>query len=135
MRTTACFRGHLHLIAPLGFILSDKHLKRAHMDYDTLAHLTVHNNWTAFIAFFKAQNSARLVGITPDGSEDYTKASYSSGDFLLVGSESTGLKHAQKEACALTVRIPMAQEARSLNVAIAAAMVMGEFLRQTHLFP
>lgn len=135
IRTTACFKGHLHLVAPLGFVLSDKNLKRAHMDYDKISHMHIHNNWAAFIKFFASQDNARLIGITPDAPLGYTKLSYRPDDFLLVGSESSGLGTTQKNACDALVRISMAPGARSLNMAIAASMVIGEFLRQTNLFP
>jgi tRNA (cytidine/uridine-2'-O-)-methyltransferase len=135
IRTTACFGAHLHLIAPLGFVLTDKHLRRAHMDYKHMAHTCIHDSWSAFQRFLHTRDNVRLIGITPDASLDYTKATYTPHDFLLVGSESTGLGQDQKNTCNFTVRIPMAPEARSLNIAIAASMVMGEFLRQNCLFP
>ena len=120
----------LHLIEPLGFRLDDKMLKRAGMDY--WQHVTWHT-WPGWSAFREAHPQGRLHLLTTKTTRPYTQARFEPGDFLVFGRETKGLPEsllaANAEAC---LTIPMANpEVRSLNLATAAAIVLGEALRQT----
>ena len=137
IRASACLGFHLHLIAPLGFLMSNRHLKRAHMDYVHKTNVMIHKDWETFLKFAQTPHPLhqRLIGLTSKGPVNYTDVTYNAHDILLVGSENSGFGQIQENACHTTVRIPMQNGTRSLNMAIAACMVMGEALRQGHLFP
>lgn len=129
MRTCACLGLALDLIEPAGFVLTDKGLRRAGMDYRDAAAMTRHDSFEAFEAW-RAQEGRRLVLLTTAGAQPYTGFTFKSSDIILVGRESAGVPpdvHALADARLL---IPMQPGMRSLNVAIAAAMVMGEAMRQ-----
>ncbi|MFZ1413947.1 MAG: tRNA (cytidine(34)-2'-O)-methyltransferase [Defluviicoccus sp.] len=129
IRTAACLGLAVELIEPCGFVLSDRHFRRAGLDYLAAATIVRHSSWAAFRATHKAP--ARLVLLTTRADGVYTKFAYLDTDILLAGRESGGVPddvHAEAEA---RVRIPLKPEARALNVAVAVAMVLGEALRQT----
>lgn len=129
IRTAVCFGLAVDLIEPCGFVLSDRHFRRAGLDYLAAATIERHPNWAAFRAVHKVP--ARLVLLTTSAECVYTEFAYSDTDILLVGRESGGVPanvHAEVEA---RVRIPLKPGARALNVAVAVAMVVGEALRQT----
>ncbi|MBX3515895.1 MAG: tRNA (cytidine(34)-2'-O)-methyltransferase [Rhodospirillales bacterium] len=129
IRTAVCFGLAVDLIEPCGFVLSDRHFRRAGLDYLAAATIERHPNWAAFRAFHKAP--ARLVLLTTSAECVYTEFAYRDTDILLAGRESGGVPadvHAEVEA---RVRIPLKPGARALNVAVAVAMVAGEALRQT----
>ncbi len=126
MRLCACLGVAMDIIEPCGFVLTDKNLKRAGMDYlDHLA-LSRHADWAAF----QAAHSGRLIALSTQASENYTQFKFQAGDTLLLGRESSGLPADVHAACDARVIIPMRPPMRSLNVAIAGAMVLGEALRQ-----
>lgn len=134
MRLCACLGVAMDLIEPCGFLLDDRHLKRSAMDYRDGLDLTRHLDWARFEADLTAKGG-RLVLLTTRASQLYTGFAFGPADTLLVGSESAGvpdLVHGRAEA---RLRVPMAPGLRSLNVAVAASMVLGEALRQTDLFP
>ena len=137
IRLAACCAVGLDIIEPCGFVWSDRHLKRAGMDYIDLAHVRRHPSWEAFAGTLEG----RLVLLTTAGTQDYTKVSFDPADTLLLGRESAGVPDAVHAAADCRVRVPMAPGtsmapgARSLNVALAGAMVLGEALRQTEGFP
>lgn len=137
MRTASCLGFHLHLIGPLGFLLTDRHLRRAHMDYRTHARCTQHDGWDAFLQFVKSQSAlgGRLLGLSALGEKLYHQFSFRGGDVLLLGSEQSGLGKTQCDTCDSLLKVPMCKGQRSLNMAITGAMVMGEALRQTDTFP
>lgn len=126
MRLGACTGVGLDIIEPCGFILDDKRMKRSVMDYADHADVTQHVNWTAF----QAQRRGRLVLLTTRAAVPYTQVAYQPDDILLLGRESAGVPEDVHDAADLRVLIPMRPGTRSLNVAIAAAMVLGEVLRQ-----
>lgn len=134
LRLAACLGVPVDLIDPLGFVFDDKHLRRAGMDYLDLAQITRHQSWTAYLES-RVALSGRLVLLTTKASLSYTEFSFDADDTVLVGRESAGVPEAVHQACDAAVRVPMAKDARSLNVALAAAMVLGEALRQTGSFP
>ena len=127
MRLCACMGVALDIIEPCGFVLSDKNLKRAGMDYLEHLHMRRHQSWADFQ---RAYALRRIVLLTTKTDQRYTDFRFSSDDVLLCGRESLGVPQDVHAACAARVTIPMAAHTRSLNVAVAAAMVLGEALRQ-----
>ena len=129
LRLAACLGIGLDIIEPAGFDLSDRNLRRAGMDYLEMARLTRHIDFVAFEAW-RTSEARRLVLFTTSGGEPYTGFAFEDGDVLLFGRESAGVPdHVHKTADARLV-IPMQPGARSLNVALAAAMAAGEAIRQ-----
>jgi tRNA (cytidine/uridine-2'-O-)-methyltransferase len=119
----------LHLVEPLGFIIDDKHLRRAGLDYWPHVDLTRHADWPAFLA---AKPPGRLVCFSTHSRRPYTAAGYRPDDWLVFGSESSGLPPAIRSAHEETsYGIPiMSPHVRSLNLATAVAIVLYEALRQ-----
>src|SRR5215470_6754304 len=136
IRLGACFGTPLDLIEPCGFPVDDKRIRRAAMDYYDRAVIVRHASWTAFQRDRNSECSAgrksgRLVLLTTSGSQRFPDVAFRPDDTLLVGRESAGAPSEVHEAAELRVRIPLKAGLRSLNVALAAAMVLGEALRQT----
>lgn len=134
MRLCACFGVEMDLIGPAGFDSSDRMLRRSGLDYATRAAVTRHVDWNAFEARRRAEGG-RLVLLSTRGAVSHVAAAFQPDDTLLVGRESAGVPDSVHAAADLVVRIPMRPEMRSLNVAIAAAIVLSEALRQTDGFP
>jgi len=134
MRLGACLGVGIDVIEPCGFLLSDKNFRRAGMDYLKSADIRRHPSWARFHEDFSA-SSGRLVLLTTRGEMAYSDFSFAAGDTLLVGRESAGVPQQVHAAAHARLVIPMRPDQRSLNVAQAAAMVLGEALRQTSLFP
>jgi tRNA (cytidine/uridine-2'-O-)-methyltransferase len=132
IRLTACLDVGLDVVEPCGFPLSDRAIRRAAMDYAAVAQVRRHDSWTSFLA---ARGDARLLLLTTRGARAYDRFAYRPDDILLVGRESAGAPEAVHAAVDARLCIPMAAGARSLNVVIAAAMALGEALRQTGGFP
>lgn len=131
IRTCACLGLGVDLIEPLGFVLSDRRLKRAGMDYMEMAHVARHTSMQAFMD--AREEPGRLVLITTTAQLPYTEFKFLDTDTILLGSESSGVPvEVHKRADARLV-IPMKGDARSLNVAVAGAMVAGEAMRQLKL--
>jgi len=135
LRTTACLNIGADIIEPCGFVFSDRHLRRSGMDYLDFAEIERHVSWDAFRAKRQADEGRRIVLLTTKGADIYTDFAFQPTDILLLGSESAGVPEDVHKAVDARVTIPMAAGARSLNIAIAAAMVLGEALRQTNAFP
>jgi tRNA (cytidine/uridine-2'-O-)-methyltransferase len=129
LRMCACLGIDAALIEPAAFSVSDPRFRRAAMDYLEHVRLTRHVSWPAFLAW-RAENPARMILLTTRAPLAYTELAYAPGDILLVGRESAGVPNEVHEAADARVRVPMQPDLRSLNVAIAAAMVLGEALRQ-----
>jgi len=119
----------VHLVAPLGFRLDDRRLRRAGMDYGELTRLTVHRTWAACR---EALAEHRLFAVTTRGRRRYDTLSYQSGDGFVFGPESRGLPEEvlAEFGADRRVRIPMAAGSRSLNLANAAAVMVYEVWRQ-----
>jgi tRNA (cytidine/uridine-2'-O-)-methyltransferase len=132
LRLAACMGVTLHIIEPCGFVLDDRRMRRAGMDYVELAAMVRHVSWAAFLA---ERPFDRLVLLTTAGETDYAGHGFRNGDCLLFGRESAGVPESVHEAADARLRIPMLDGRRSINVANAAAMVLGEALRQTDGFP
>jgi tRNA (cytidine/uridine-2'-O-)-methyltransferase len=131
LRLCACLGVTADLIEPFGFVWSDRHLKRAGMDYLDQVELTRHRSWTAF----QAVPRGRLVLMTTKGTMPYYRFAFAPDDTLLFGRESAGVPDAVHAAADARVTIPMRPSFRSINVALAASMVLGEALRQTGTLP
>lgn len=134
LRMAACLGISVHLIEPAGFALSDKNFKRAGMDYLDRACLVRHMDWAAFETWRREQRR-RLVLMTTRGATPYADFAFSADDILLMGRESAGVPEEVHLAADARLVIPMVEGARSLNIALSAAMVAGEALRQTGCFP
>lgn len=131
LRLAACLDVPLDIVAPCGFAVSDAALKRAALDYAETARVRLHDDWDAF----RAAVPGRLLLLSVRAARAYTEVGYQADDILLLGRESGGVPDAVRAEADLAVRIPMAPGRRSLNVALAGSMVLGEALRQTKGFP
>jgi tRNA (cytidine/uridine-2'-O-)-methyltransferase len=129
IRLSACLGAPLDVIEPCGFPVDDKRIRRAAMDYYDLANVTRHASWSAFQ---RDRMPGRLVLLTTAGTTRFPDVDFRSGDTLLLGRESAGVPVEVHQAADLRLRIPLQKSLRSLNVALAAAMVLGEALRQTN---
>lgn len=116
------------IIEPCGFVLNDAKLRRAGMDYLAKAHMTRHSSWEVYHG---QSPPGRLVVLTTRGAVPYTAFRFHPDDRILVGRESAGVTQAVHDSADARLLIPLVPPARSLNVAVAAAMVIGEALRQT----
>lgn len=134
IRLAACFGVPLDIIMPCGFPASDKQLRRAAMDYADPAEIVRHTNVEAFFTD-QAGRGRRIVLLTSHGESPLHRTAFTPADTLLLGSESAGVPHEVHNRVAMRVRIPMATGFRSLNIAVAAGIALGEALRQTGLFP
>ena len=134
LRLGACLGVHVHIIHPTGFPFSARAVKRGALDYLEHAEFTEHASWAHFREW-QVESGRRLALLTTKASGSMYHASYSADDILLMGRESAGVPEAVADVADLRIRIPMRQTMRSLNVAVAAAMVLGEALRQTGGFP
>ena len=133
-RLAACLGLAVEVIEPCGFLLDDRRLRRAGMDYIEGLSLLRHRSWPAFAAA-RADTPGRLVLLTTAATLPYTAFAFAPDDALLLGRESAGVPDEVHAAADARVVVPMRPPARSLNVAVAAAMVLGEALRQTGQFP
>jgi tRNA (cytidine/uridine-2'-O-)-methyltransferase len=130
IRLAACFGVGLDVIEPCGFPLTDHSLKRAALDYGRLAAIARHGSFAAFLA---QPRRGRLVLVETDGVASLYDYSFRPDDVLILGRESAGSPAELYAAATASVRIPMAAEARSLNVATAGAIALAEAMRQTRL--
>lgn len=129
LRLGACLGLAVEIVEPAGFDLSDRALRRAGMDYAARARLTRHVAWEAFEGWRRGAGR-RLVAFTTTAETAYTGFAFRADDVLLFGRESAGLPAHVHAAAEARLLIPMQPGARSLNVAMAAAMAAGEALRQ-----
>jgi len=129
LRLCACLGLTAHIIEPAGFPVSDRHFRRAGMDYLDHVSIVRHVSWPQFEAWRAAQG-CRLLLFTTRAATDYRDFRYQTSDILLFGRESAGVTDAVVEAADSRLVIPIAPGLRSLNVAMTAAMAAGEALRQ-----
>ena len=134
MRTAACLGAGVDIIGPSGFAVSDKKLRRAGMDYLDRLDLADHVSWQAYRDSLGDQ-SGRLVLLTTKAEQSYLQFTFRADDILLLGRENAGVPDEVVNAADAAVKVPMVPGMRSLNVAQALAMVLGEALRQTNGFP
>lgn len=133
LRLGACLGVAVELIEPLGFVWDDKRVRRAAMDYIDHVAVTRHAGFAAFRQTLEPE--ARLVLFTTKASHSLYDFRFRPDDVLLFGKESAGVPPPVAEACQARVRIPMRAEVRSMNLAISAALALGEALRQTDALP
>ena len=140
LRLAACMGVAVDVIGPAGFDFSDRNLRRAGLDYLDHVEIARHVSFTAYLASRRdaapaAGSPGRLVLLTTAGDIAYPAYRFSAGDTLLLGRESAGAPADVHSAADARVRIPLRPGLRSLNIAVAAAMVLGEALRQTGGLP
>lgn len=146
LRLAACLAVPVDVVEPAGFDLSDRALRRAGLDYLTHVDLTRHADWDAFVRArlprsgqIAAQGTfspaGRLVLLTSHGAVSHLDHRFEASDILLLGRESAGVPEAVHAVADVRIRMPMRPGLRSLNIAVAAALVLGEALRQTSGFP
>lgn len=129
LRLAACLDVAAHIIEPAGFPVSDRAFRRAGMDYLDQVTLTRHVSWAAFEAWRRA-SGLRLVLMTTHATRSYLDHHFATADVVLFGRESSGVPEAVHAAADARLRIAMRSGLRSLNIAMACAMVVGEALRQ-----
>ncbi len=130
IRLAACLGAGLDVIEPCGFPLGDRGLRRAAMDYGDPAQIRRHSDFAAFLAD-EARKQGRLVLFTTQAEARLYDFRFQAGDTLLFGRESVGAPDDVHQAAGVRLRIPLVKGARSLNIVTAAAMALGEALRQT----
>lgn len=136
LRTAAALGVAVDIIEPCGFAFDDRHLRRAGLDYLEHVELTRHSSWNAFRAWRGGlDRPGRLVLLTTKATTAYTDFGFAPTDSLLCGRESGGVPPEVHDAADARLAVPLRPGLRSLNIAIAAAMVLGEALRQTRGFP
>lgn len=134
LRLAACLGVPVDIIEPAAFDVSDRNLRRSGMDYLNSVTITRHISWRAFEEW-RRETGGRLILATTKGAMPYTDFAYQPNDIIMVGRESAGVPDEVHEAADSRIIIPMQPGLRSLNVAVTAAMMLGEALRQTHTFP
>ena len=134
MRLCACFSVPLDIIMPCGFTFTDKALKRSAMDYGAATDVVRHASAEDFFDMAH-QEGRRIILMSSRGSTRLPDAKFLPNDILLMGSESAGVPDAVHDRADETVRIPMTSGFRSLNIAVATGIGLGEALRQTGTFP
>ena len=130
LRLCACLDVTAHIIEPAGFPVSDRAFRRAGMDYLDQVSLMRHESWEKFEQW-RATEGYRLLLFTTKGAVSYLDFHYGASDILLFGRESAGVPEAVAARADARLVIPIRPTLRSLNIAMAAAMAVGEALRQT----
>jgi tRNA (cytidine/uridine-2'-O-)-methyltransferase len=131
IRLGSCMGIPVDIIEPCGFPFGDASLRRAGLDYLPKATVIRHTSWQEF----SDSKTTRVVLATTKSALAYYDFKFDETDTLLLGSETSGVPQQVAETCNAAVRIPMRQGMRSLNVAVAAGMIVGEMLRQTRALP
>ena len=134
IRMAACLGLTVDIIEPAAFDVSDRHFRRSGMDYLERAAVSRHDSFRAFDDWRRAAGR-RLVLAETDGAIALPDFAFNTDDVVMVGRESAGVTPEVRSAAEAVICIPMRPGLRSINVALAAAMVMGEALRQTGGFP
>jgi len=130
IRTCACLGAKLEIIEPCGFLLTDKRFKRVVMDYMDFEQIEFYHSSEKF---FEEKKNQRIVLMTTKGSISYTNFEFNSEDTILFGRESAGVPESVHKLIKNRLKIPMNENARSLNIASSVAIVLAESLRQTGL--
>lgn len=131
MRLGACLGVGIDIILPCGFPFSDRALRRAAMDYGPLGEVVRHADWESF----ERQVVGRIVLLSTKATATLPETRFQAGDTLLFGSESQGVPECVHARADVSVRIPQVEATRSLNIAVAAGIALGEALRQTDGWP
>lgn len=130
MRLAACLGMGVDIIEPAGFDISDRNLKRAGLDYLAAVRLVRHVTWERFEEW-RLSTGRRLVLASTKAALPYVDFAYHTDDIILLGRESAGVPDHVHEKADARLLIPMVEGQRSINVAMSAAMIAGEALRQT----
>lgn len=130
LRLCACLDVEAHIIEPAGFPTSDRHFRRAGMDYLDQVSIVRHDSWRHF-EDWRREAGHRLVLFTTKGATPYLEHRYDANDILMFGRESAGVPDDVAAAADARLVIPMRQDLRSINLAMTVAMALGEALRQT----
>jgi tRNA (cytidine/uridine-2'-O-)-methyltransferase len=130
LRLCACLGFEAHIIEPAGFPVTDRAFRRAGMDYLDRVKIVRHVSFAAFDDWRRGEG-ARLLLLTTRAERSYFDYDYRASDIILLGRESAGVPDAVHAAADERLRVPIREGLRSLNVAVAAAMVAGEVVRQT----
>ncbi|OYU92292.1 MAG: tRNA methyltransferase [Bradyrhizobiaceae bacterium PARB1] len=130
LRLCACLDVEAHIIEPAGFPISDRHFRRAGMDYLDQVSIVRHISWQHFEEW-RREAGYKLALFTTKGAEPYLAHRYADDEILLFGRESAGVPEDVAAAADSRVVIPMRESLRSINLAMTVAMALGEALRQT----
>ena len=132
LRLGACLDVEIDIIEPCGFIFNEKAMRRAGMDYLDMVHCRRHNSWTDFLTYRRQnpQEYGRLVLMTTKGAQSFVDFQFKPNDVILMGRESAGVPEDVHNTADARLLIPMNPAARSINMAISAAMALTEGLRQ-----
>ena len=131
VRLSACLNLKIHIVEPCGFNLDDSRFKRVAMDYTKLSQIV---RYSDFENFLKKNLKARIILMTTKSNKIYHKFKYEKNDFLIFGRESAGVPDEIQEKIKDKLKVPLSGKARSLNVAMAVAIVTSEALRQNNFF-
>lgn len=137
LRLGACLDLPIDIIEPCGFMFNEKAMRRAGMDYLDMVSYRRHDSWEDFLKY-RAEHPdeyGRIVLLTTHASMPYTDFEFCKNDIILMGRESAGVPLSVHNIADARLLIPMNKNARSINVALSAVMVVGEALRQTNSFP
>jgi len=137
LRLGACLDLAVDIIEPCGFLLNEKALRRAGMDYLEFSKYRRHNSWNDFLKYREEhpEEYGRIVLLTTKGKQSFIDFEFKSNDIILMGRESAGVPDNVHQTADFQLRIPMNPQARSINMAVSAAMALTEALRQTNGFP
>ncbi len=131
MRMAACLGLGVDLILPAGFEVTDRAFRRSGLDYLSHVAVTRHRDWAAFEQWRATANSPRLVLLTTKADQAHVTFAFNASDILVVGRESGGVPEMVHRSADARIVVPMRSGLRSLNVAVATAIVAGEAMRQT----
>ena len=131
LRLGACFDIKVHIIEPCGFQINDSRFKRVLMDYKKIVKIIRYEDFNSFMIY---NSNSRIILMTTKAKKKYNKFFFKKKDFLLFGKESAGVPNAVRSMIKYKLRIPLNKNARSLNVAISAAIASSEALRQINYF-
>lgn len=137
LRLCACLNLQADIIEPCGFIFNEKAMRRAGMDYLDFVSCRRHNSWTDFLSYRAAhpEEYGRLILMTTHGAVSFLNFEFRKNDIILMGRESAGVPECVHQTADARLLIPMDKKARSINMAVSAAMALTEGLRQTDGFP
>lgn len=137
LRLGACLDLAIDIIEPCGFLFNEKAMRRAGMDYLEFSNYRRHNSWNDFL-IYREQNTkeyGRIILLTTKGSQSFVDFKFKENDIILMGRESAGVPENVHQKADARLLIPMNPNARSINMAVSAAMAVTEALRQTDGFP
>ena len=134
IRLGACLDVPIEVVEPCGFPLSDAAVRRSALDYAAHAQVTRHAGWSDFREMAR-RDHRRIILFTTHSTQAFHRFEFTTDDILMFGRESAGVPIEVRQGCDASLVIPLAAGARSLNVVTAAAIALGEALRQTNGFP